>query len=111
MTKKALVVKPGGETEVVDFAENSLKVLQTAVGGWVQAIDLNPRVTMWVNEEGKMNGLPYNIYGTKLWELRYGQGSDVIVGDIVFTGGTDHEGETRGLTESQVETLTKFVIG
>jgi hypothetical protein len=39
-----------------------------------------------------------------LWTYRYGN-TDYIVGDVVITGGTDAEGETLGLTRSQVQRL------
>lgn len=100
---KALVVTTDGQFEVID--EISLKTLQAKVGGWVQAVDLTETLTLWANEEGKLVGLPVNGFATELWESRFGVGTDIIVGDIVLTGGTDDEGETLSLTETQVEAL------
>jgi hypothetical protein len=100
---KALVVTTDGQFEVID--EISLKTLQAKVGGWVQAVDLTETLTLWANEEGKLVGLPVNGFATELWESRFGAGTDIIVGDIVLTGGTDDEGETLSLTDNQVEAL------
>lgn len=111
MTKKAIVVTPEGSVEEIDFSEDSLTVLQTAVGGWVQAVEMFPTLTLWVNEEGKLNNLPYNIYASKMWEQRFGVGTDIIVGNAVFTGGGDEEGDTLGLSDEQVELLKRFVKG
>jgi hypothetical protein len=37
-----------------------------------------------------------NVIGTHLWEKSFGM-TDVIMGDIVFTGGTDDDGDNLGL--------------
>ena len=40
--KNGIKITPAGEVEVIDFSKpDELSVLQTAVGGWVQAIDLS----------------------------------------------------------------------
>ena len=105
--RKAIKISTDGIlTELdLDSPEGSLKVLQTAVGGYVQAIDLNHTVTMWINEEGKLEGLPLNFHGTMFWSARFGFGTDQIVGDVVFTGGTDQEGDTLGLTPDVEKTI------
>jgi hypothetical protein len=106
MRKAIQITTDGTLTELdLDAPEGSLKVLQTAVGGYVQAIDLNPNVTMWVNEEGKLDGLPLNFHGTMFWAASYGFGTDQIVGDIVLTGGVDDEGDTLGLSPEAEEVI------
>jgi hypothetical protein len=107
MTKQALVITTAGTHEVIE--DISLKTLQAKVGGWVQAIDLDKDVTLWANEEGKLEGLPVNPFATALWELAFGVGTDIIVGDIVLTGGTDEEGETLGLQDFIIENLVKIL--
>ena len=86
---------------------SQLAVLQDAVGGYIEAVDLADNLTMWVNEEGKLNGLPINPMATMLWEKHFGF-TDVIVGDVIFTGGTGSEGETLGLSEETAEELRKL---
>lgn len=109
--RKAIKINTDGTlTELdLDSAEGSLKVLQNAVGGWVQAIDLTPEVTMWINEEGKLDGLPLNFHGTMFWSASFGFGTDQIVGDIVLTGGTDEEGETLELSAKAEEVIRTAV--
>lgn len=117
--KKALVITTLGKTTVIDLSTKSLEQLQEAVGGHnqfgqavgglVQAIDLDADLTMWCNEEGKLYGLPHNPFGQALWEQVYGR-TDYIVGDIVLTGGADDEGETIGLTDEQVAEIMKTVM-
>jgi hypothetical protein len=103
--KKAIRITTTGEVTELDLTTNSLGQLQEAVGGLVQALDLTEVVTMWCNEEGKMLNQPHNPYAQYFFDKVYGAHKDYIVGDIVLTGGTDSNGETQGLTESQVETL------
>jgi hypothetical protein len=94
--KTALRINIDFTTEILDLEDDSLKKLQGAVGGWVQAVDLQDNLTLWCNEEGKLIGLTPNVIGTHLWEKSFGM-TDVIMGDVVFTGGTDDEGDNLGL--------------
>jgi hypothetical protein len=59
-------------------------------------VDLQDNLTLWCNEEGKLIGLTPNVIGTHMFEKSFGM-TDVIMGDVVFTGGTDDEGENLGL--------------
>lgn len=109
--RKALKISTNGTiTELdLDAPEGSLRVLQGAVGGYVQAVDLTPQVTMWINEEGKLDGLPLNFHGTMFWSASFGIGTDEIVGDIVLTGGVDDEGETLELSAEAEEVVRSAV--
>jgi hypothetical protein len=107
--KTALRINTDFTTEILDLEDDTLKKLQGAVGGWVQAIDLQENLTLWCNEEGKLIGLTPNVIGTHLWEKSFGM-TDVIMGDVVFTGGTDDEGENLGLPHAwqvQLEELAE----
>ena len=117
MTKQVIVIKADSETDTVSVEQmpstspDEYNFLNTAVAGWIQAVPLAEDlegITLWVNEEGKMNGLPYNQLATYLWEMSYGF-TDVIVGNAVLTGGTDDEGETLPLTDEQVSKLVKLL--
>lgn len=110
--KKALKISVEGVAEVVDLdaPEGSLKVLQSAVGGWVEAIDLNDEVTMWVNEEGKLEGLPTHAPATRFYQTTFNT-QDWIAGNIILTGGVDDEGDTLGLTDEQIEKYSFILRG
>lgn len=101
--RNALVIGFDESLEVVDLdsTEGSLEVLQNAVDGWVEAVDINDTLTMWCNEEGKLDGLPFNGIATGLFQARFGK-VDIIMGNAVLTGGVDDEGDTIGLTDEQV---------
>jgi hypothetical protein len=95
--KTALRINTDFTTEVLDLSSNEYNQLRDAVGGLIQPVDLNSDFTLWCNEEGKLiNGMEVNVIGTHLWEQFFGM-TDVIMGNIVLTGSTDEEGETRAL--------------
>ena len=108
--KNAVIIRTDGTTEVVDFSEDSLAVLQKAVGGWVQAIDISDTLTLWVNEEGKLADLPHTRRAQQYFDLRFGTCADYIVGDAVFTGGTDSNGDTLGLDSDSLELLVSHPV-
>jgi len=94
----AVTITAEGNYEVVPF-EPGLKFLQAAVGGLIEPVDfevMGLEHTLWLNEEGKILGLPYNDLATYLvagWLFP----GDYIVGDCIVTGGTGPEGETLSL--------------
>ena len=95
--KTALRINTDFTTEILDLEADSLMQLQEAVGGLVQAVDLHDDLTLWCNEEGKLiNGMQPNVIATHLWEKSFSM-TDVIMGDVVFTGGTDDEGDNLAL--------------
>jgi hypothetical protein len=108
MTTLALQITTNGEVRELDSLE--LETLQNAVGGWVQAISLRPDLTMWMNEESKINGLPHNPVAQSLWDNVYGKDTDYISGDVVFTGGTDDNGESIPLGGDVAKRLREIVL-
>jgi hypothetical protein len=113
MTKLGVVIKADGTLERLDLSvsEQELKSLQKAVGGYVQVIELEEDFTMWVNEEGKLLGLEENKIATVIWEVRFGLDTDIICGDVVFTGGMDEDGETLTISEANIQRLAELVEG
>ena len=109
---KALVLKTNNTVEVEQDTEEfvSYATLSRAVGGLIEAVTLPNGLTLWVNEEGKNDGLPVNDYATRLFVSAFGAGIDIIVGDAIITGGYDDEGETLGLTDEQVKSLVEDTL-
>lgn len=91
---KALVVKTDGTYEVID-QEWNYDQINRAVGGWIQAVYFpHYKAEAYVHEEGKVIGLPENVVATNVW---YNSGAqillgDFLVGDVVFFGEVDEEG-------------------
>lgn len=110
--KQVIIITPEHEVSVQQMPmADRYNFLSTAVAGWIQAVPLADDlegITLWVNEEGKLNNLPYNPLATILWEMSYGF-TDVICGTAVLTGGSDDEGETLPLTDEQVAKILAVV--
>ena len=108
-----LVIETNGSMYVGN--EISLELLQKQVGGWVQVVALpnesddTDSVALWMNEEGKYSGLAINTLATELWVRSYGK-TDVIVGNVVITGGTDSDGETLFLSDAKTLELMKMFV-
>lgn len=108
MSRIALKVNTDGKVFQIDLGGDTLAALQAGVGGWVQAVDINPHLTMWVNEEGKLMDLPHNMFAQRLWNKVYGA-TDYIVGDIVLTGGVGKDGETQGLDPKDAAAIKMLI--
>ena len=59
----------------------SLEELRRFVGGHIEIVRLSKSQVMVVNEEGKVNDLPYNQYATMLVNIAGIR--DVIVGNVL----------------------------
>jgi hypothetical protein len=89
-------------------ADKSYEALSQGVGGWIECVRLTPTLDMWVNEEGKMNGLEYNPDATAVFWSHFGVMSDIIVGDVVFAS-HDDEGNTTSLSTEEIQYLEKYL--
>jgi hypothetical protein len=109
--RTAVKVTTDGQVTVLDLdsVDSELRALQEAVGGWIQAVDVVGDMSIYLNEEGKMIGLPINPVATSYFDETWGAGRDVINGDVVFTGLPDSEGDTTGLTPEQLANVMNRV--
>ena len=90
MKAKVLKIPARGEWSFVEVDADAdgilpLDALQDAVGGWIECWWLGeagfPDLDMFINEEGKLNGLSFNVVATRLSGI-FARG-DCIVGDAV----------------------------
>lgn len=106
--QKALIVKSEADFhkyEIVEFDEtNSLEVMQEAVGGLIDLVRLSDDLDLWVNDEGLLMQLPLNYFAMKVYTHTF-HTKGLIVGDVIFTGGSDDEGNSLGLTDEQINRL------
>lgn len=72
------------ETVVFKGQHATLEEMQAIVGGYIQIIYLKDNNVLVVNEEGKMNNLPYNELATSEWISRAENVSDFIVGNALL---------------------------
>lgn len=75
---KALRIEPGSTPEMITLP-NTLETLQSAVGGYIEALELDCGVCLVCNGERKLKGLPAN---RRL-------GDDVIAGTFLIVGEAD----------------------
>ena len=109
MSKLALVVRQDFSMERLDVEEEFLAKMQNAVDGLIQPVDLTPSLTLWVNEEGLLrNDLGVNMFASIMYQ-EFFKTANLLMGDAVFTGGVDPEGETLGLSESMIAHLVTWV--
>lgn len=76
--------------------------INAAVGGWLEGVPVRD-VTAYINEEGKLKGLPQNKTATALAhrdEAIYPH--DYIAGDMFVAGPLDEDGDITSLSEHWV---------
>ena len=75
------IYRASGEIETLE--DTSLAGMQKAVGGYIEMVATNDGRTLIVNEDGKMNNLPFNL---KASELVRGvlHNTDIILGDVII---------------------------
>ena len=104
---KAILITPENEIEVLD-EDFDLKTIQSYLGGWIQVINFgpdNPHFFAYINEEGKLNCLPENEIVTTFW---YNSGEQVLLGDVIvgnalFFGQVDDEGNETDVPDDVIE--------
>lgn len=106
--KLAVRINVDGSTVVMDISGDDLKALQSAVGGYVEAVSLKDKGDMWVNEEGKLRGFTVNRIATNLFLDVYNL-IDYVVGDVVITAKSDEYGEIKSLRDEEVAGILEYV--
>ena len=106
---RIMKLRSNNTVEIANYetGADSLKVLQDAVGGYIEFIDLpKQKAVMVVNEEGKLNGLPTNVFASVLFYQNYAETRDFIVGDVAFLSAEgDENGDPSGLSIEHANSL------
>lgn len=97
MGKIKVVIKKVGRNPRVTIIEDDLKTSQRIVKGRIEIVPVANGIDMIVNEEGKMNGNKPNFY---FMQNGY---TDLIFGDVLFTGVDYEEGTQESLTDGQIQ--------
>ena len=104
---KTIMIQPDGTVSVKEIS--SINVVKAYFNGPIELVaspHLPSGFIMAVDEEGKINGLPKNDFGSWLYEADLH--SDVIVGDV-FLMKIDQSPDTScnvvGLTEQDIQNL------
>lgn len=108
-----VIIKTDGTVEAQKLSGDStadFNLIGGVVDGFVERAPIaNYTQLMWVNEEGKIRGLPHNPKAQRLWNEAWGEGSDYIVGNVVITGDDTEEGETGVLPEGEAQRLVELL--
>ena len=111
---KGLVITTENKMQVREFGEPAYESIGKAVGGWIEVVHpkgLPDPFCMVVNEEGLLQNLPRNLFGSFLYGTIYH--GNPIVGDIVLLkeGYTDAgERDLIGLDEEDIKFLGAMAI-
>ena len=87
------------------------RAIQAAVGGCFDVVTSSSgQTSFWLNDEGKLIGLPINTIATAaLWRLNEAfVNRDVLVGPVFITGGVDENGETLSINDEGLQVLAQI---
>lgn len=103
---KTLKIKVDGTVE--ELPDASYDTIRSGVGGgWIQAISIGKNY-MYMDEEGKLKGLPYNHLATMIARPVLFPDDD-IRGDAVICGPGDSEGEHLDIADR--DALNDLIVG
>ena len=116
-----LHLRAGDLEPVIEIIPHTLENLQGLVGGWLDVVRAGSylpealahtalaKYDIWVNDEGLINNLPFNICLNvqALTEKRY-EYAGILSGDI-FLAGRDDEGNTTSIQLEDVPELKRVL--
>jgi hypothetical protein len=91
---KAILIKVDCQPEIIE-TNGTLAELSAAVGGYIEIVSLSEDAHAYVNEEGKLLGLPINDAATAIFQRNNGP-VDVICGNMIILGSFADDGEYDG---------------
>jgi len=108
--EKVLYISTDNRVEIQEVESIEYETLSTAVNGMIELVSINEDIDMWLNEEGKIIGLEPNIVATMLFYKAFSQ-FDIVMGDVIITGGSDDEGNTVGLSDASIIDIFAMLQG
>lgn len=100
--RNAMVIPTAGDpySLLIPLDDNSgLAVYQKVVGGYIELVPNPHGVTVYCNEEGKIQGLPPNHRATALFG-EWLHDWDIIAGNVIVVGPPDEEGYDTDLVDA-----------
>lgn len=98
-TLNAVIVDPDGTVRKTQI-ENTLDAFQAVVGGYIEGV-FGENCTIYVNEEGILQSLPYNQSAT-LFAARFCGLDRLLFGTALIVGPGDSEGTDTDVHESVI---------
>ena len=106
--EKVISIRTDNTVEIKQVESIEYETLYEAVNGLVELASIDDDIDMWLNEEGKINGLEPNIIASLIWNKVF-PNFDVIMGDVIITGGVDEEGNTVGLSDKSIQDVMALI--
>jgi hypothetical protein len=104
--EKVISIRTDNTVEITEVESIEYETLSTAVNGMIELVSISEDIDMWLNEEGKLIGLEPNVIATMLFYKAFSK-FDLVMGNVIITGGSDDEGKTIGLSnESIIDIMT-----
>jgi hypothetical protein len=107
-TAIVIPVDPKQSIRQEELHNNDLDAYRRIVGGNLEVLNLDrPPATMYLNDEGKLLGMPVNQRATALLWVHNSafRGHDVIVGPAFIVGPPDRQGDDTDVPEDLVDLL------
>ena len=103
---KVLVVEPNTMPRV-EIIEDTLEAKQKVVGGYIEMImppSHKDDAVIICNEEGKINGLPFN----RLLSFENGIPYDIVAGTFIIIRAPEDSEDFESLTDEQIEIYSRM---
>lgn len=114
MIEHPAAVQIAADGTITALADCSYETIRDGVRGLIEAVPTDETITLWVNEAGKLNGLPFNPLGQTFWRQvdAYGciRAGDWLAGPCVITGPPDEHGDTTPLPDWVLPRLTGLAL-
>ena len=99
-TLNAVTVTTDGTASLVQI-DQDFRSYQKVVGGYIEAL-FGPNITLYMNEEGYVQGLDHNA-SASLFVKKFLWRSHPISGDVLILGGPDEEGNDTHVHKSVID--------
>lgn len=99
-TINAVIVDPDGTARKAEI-ENSLGAFQAVVGGYIEAV-VGSDTTVYVNEEGLIQDLPFNP-SASVFANHFLRRGVRLFGTALFLGAPDSEGNDTHVRQSVID--------
>lgn len=101
---KIVFMNADNTARIEDVPEITYEIMSKQVGGYIEPVNLfGGDVVMWVNEDGIGLGLPFNNNATAMYSLSSPNWYSEILGNVLFTGIADEDGELTGVSDKFLE--------